>query len=218
MFFGALPAQIFDPLAKSVDPKREQRQLHRQPTYRKVMWTDTEDDLLRQAVEIHGCKNWSVVAAMVPGRNGKQCRERWSGMLSPELAKDAWTAAEDELLIRLHEEHGNKWAKISKFLPGRSRISLRNRWGWHMRHKFKTTTVDADAETDEGKDEVASSPESKCEEASPPADSVDNRNRDRTGQGSNEIKFAGKSWEELDQWTDAIDRDFWLEVNQPWFV
>lgn len=106
------------------------------PQYRKVMWTQEEDDRLRAAVQHHGTKNWNRVAKSMPGRNGKQCRERWAGMLSPELSKEAWTPQEDALLIQLHNQYGNKWALISSFLPGRSRIGLRNRWSLHVRrHK-----------------------------------------------------------------------------------
>ena len=111
----------------------------RRQTYKKVMWTEREDEQLRQAINQVGFKNWSVVADMVPGRTGKQCRERWFGMLNPELAKEDWTPEEDQLLIRLHGEYGNSWAKIAEFMPRRSRISLRNRWGWHVRHQFGAT-------------------------------------------------------------------------------
>lgn len=112
----------------------------RKPTYKKSMWTEGEDEQLRRAIKEVGFNNWSVVAAMVPGRTGKQCRERWFGMLSPDLAKEDWTPEEDQLLLRLHSEYGNSWAKIAQFIPRRSRISLRNRWGWHVRHQFKGTS------------------------------------------------------------------------------
>ena len=107
------------------------------PQYRKVMWTQEEDERLRAAVQHHGTKNWNRVAKAMPGRNGKQCRERWAGMLAPELTKEAWTPQEDALLIQLHNQYGNKWALISSFLPGRSRIGLRNRWSLHMRRRKK---------------------------------------------------------------------------------
>ena len=78
----------------------------RKPTYKKSMWTEGEDEQLRRAIKEVGFNNWSVVAAMVPGRTGKQCRERWFGMLSPDLAKEDWTPEEDQLLLRLHSEYG----------------------------------------------------------------------------------------------------------------
>lgn len=35
-----------------------------------------EDDRIIELVEKYGCKKWSVIARSLPGRIGKQCRER----------------------------------------------------------------------------------------------------------------------------------------------
>ena len=42
---------------------------------KKSKWSTHEDELLRRAVEIHGEHNWKAIAALVPNRNSKQCRE-----------------------------------------------------------------------------------------------------------------------------------------------
>jgi hypothetical protein len=39
-------------------------------------WTEQEDSRVRALVMEHGTKKWSAVAAALPGRLGKQCRER----------------------------------------------------------------------------------------------------------------------------------------------
>ena len=41
----------------------------------------------------HGAGNikWSVIAAQLPGRIGKQCRERWFNHLDPDIKKGDWT-------------------------------------------------------------------------------------------------------------------------------
>ena len=44
---------------------------------------------------------WSVIAAAVNGRLGKQVRERWYNHLDPTLNKGPWTAEEDAKLVRL---------------------------------------------------------------------------------------------------------------------
>ena len=62
-------------------------------------WTDDEDKLVRSLVDMHGTKCWSLIAASLPGRTGKQCRERWHNQLDPAIRKDAWTAEEDATLI-----------------------------------------------------------------------------------------------------------------------
>lgn len=112
-------------------PEHTQRKA---PSYRKAMWSQSEDQLLLAAVNKFGTNNWGVVASEVRGRTGKQCRERWAGILNPALAKQPWTEEEDELLKNLHSKYGNKWAQIAVHIKGRSTIALRNRWSWHVRH------------------------------------------------------------------------------------
>jgi len=101
---------------------------------KKLKWTAGEDCLLREAVEQNGTKSWNVISSCVPGRTGKQCRERWLGQLSPNVSKNHWSLSEDMQLINCQKFHGNKWSTISKFLPGRSPISVKNRWSWLVRH------------------------------------------------------------------------------------
>jgi hypothetical protein len=38
-------------------------------------------------VEKEGPKRWSAAADVIPGRSGKQIRERWYNNLSPEVKK-----------------------------------------------------------------------------------------------------------------------------------
>lgn len=42
---------------------------------------------------------WSKIALLIPGRLGKQCRERWFNHLDPSLTKTMWTDREDEILF-----------------------------------------------------------------------------------------------------------------------
>jgi len=47
------------------------------PRLVKGPWKPEEDELIQRLVQQHGAKKWSVIAAALPGRIGKQCRERW---------------------------------------------------------------------------------------------------------------------------------------------
>ncbi|KAL6552963.1 hypothetical protein OROGR_006805 [Orobanche gracilis] len=51
----------------------------------KGQWTPEEDGLLVELVEKHGVRKWSSIAQMLPGRIGKQCRERWHNHLKPNI-------------------------------------------------------------------------------------------------------------------------------------
>lgn len=94
----------------------------------KIKWTPEEDEKLKRAVTQLGTDSWITVAMMIPGRNSKQCRERWMGHLSPSIVKHNWTVEEDQILISQHSLIGNKWTLIATMLPGRSAINVKNRW------------------------------------------------------------------------------------------
>ena len=44
---------------------------------KRKQWTTEEDELVRRCVGIYGTRAWTLVAQDLPGRTGKQCRERW---------------------------------------------------------------------------------------------------------------------------------------------
>jgi len=91
-------------------------------------WTKAEDDMLLRQVGVFGPRKWSEIATFIPGRIGKQCRERWMNHLDPEVKKTEWTPAEDQILYEAQAVFGNKWSKISRLLEGRSENSVKNRW------------------------------------------------------------------------------------------
>ena len=107
------------------------------PELIKGSWTTQEDEIITQWVTDHGPRNWSTLAATLPGRLGKQCRERWVNNLSPELTHQPWTEEEDKLLIEHQQKWGNKWAKIAALLPGRTDNSVKNRWNSSLKRKLQ---------------------------------------------------------------------------------
>ena len=91
-------------------------------------WTAKEDARLVDVVGRVGAANWSLIAAEVDGRTGKQCRERWTNHLTPDVSKATWSQEEDELITRGVEELGTKWSEIVKRLPGRTDNAIKNRY------------------------------------------------------------------------------------------
>lgn len=114
-----------------------------QPGLVKGMWTKEEDVLLLELMNNNSstAKNWADIAARVPGRTAKQCRERWSLNLDPTINRHAWTQEEDDLLLKLHEKLGNRWAQIKKYLVGRTENGVKTRFKSIERARAKDKEV-----------------------------------------------------------------------------
>jgi hypothetical protein len=78
---------------------------------------------VRQLVAEYGTKRWSHIATFLPGRLGKQCRERWYNHLDPTIKRGPWTPDEDYAIVDLQHRLGNKWAEIAGQIQGRCAVS-----------------------------------------------------------------------------------------------
>mmetsp|Transcript_31442 Transcript_31442/g.63870 ORF Transcript_31442/g.63870 Transcript_31442/m.63870 type:complete len:472 (-) Transcript_31442:591-2006(-) len=105
-------------------------------------WLPEEDQLLRELVAQIGAKKWSVIAAAIPGRAGKQCRERWLNHLDSAVKKSDWSPQEDAMLLESQKRVGNRWSEIAKLLPGRAENAVKNRYNSLITKRIAQRTAD----------------------------------------------------------------------------
>ncbi|EQC31459.1 hypothetical protein SDRG_11057 [Saprolegnia diclina VS20] len=112
-------------------------------------WTQDEDDLLRQAVDKYGPRNWKAIAKHVGRRNHAQCLQRWRKVLFPGLRRGNWSHEEDCLLqsqiATLSQQSGKlNWASVAAGVPGRTAKHCQERWRNYLNPSIKRGPFEAD--------------------------------------------------------------------------
>jgi hypothetical protein len=116
----------------------------------KNKFSPAEDLRLCEIVDYLGHQNWVEVAVHMPGRNARQCRERWMNYVNPTIRQLPWTASEELLLEQKLVQLGPKWQVIASFFPNRSRNYVKNHWATKQRRLRRQTRM-----TEPGDDQLA---------------------------------------------------------------
>jgi hypothetical protein len=111
------------------NPSSQEARTGRRSSHRPLKFTPYEDALLMAIIQRIGDGDWTQVAQLMSSRNARQCRERWTNYLSPDLRVGNWTEQEDRLLREMVGRIGMKWNQIAQCFQNRSANCLRNHWG-----------------------------------------------------------------------------------------
>ena len=90
----------------------------------KGRWTKEEDQTIVACIKA-GITKWSEIAERIPGRIGKQCRERWFNQLDPSIKKGGWTKEEDRILMGAQARMGS--SKLSPCASAKTYLQLINK-------------------------------------------------------------------------------------------
>ena len=99
----------------------------------KRMFLKDEDELLKQLVARFGTDNWDLIASYMTARNARQCKDRWSFYLDPNVNTAPYSIEEDSKLLDLVKKHGPRWVQIVSFFDKRTSYSIKNRWQYLQR-------------------------------------------------------------------------------------
>jgi len=120
-------------------------------------WTVEEDNIIREYIAQYRAHQgesaaipYVTIAKLLPKRNQKHVRERWTNQLDPSIDRSPWTAREDKLLLDINRDKTNKWADFArKYFRNesgqvRSGNDLKNRYhkitkGWLKNQNLKNT-------------------------------------------------------------------------------
>lgn len=155
----------WEPIAKEFGAGKTSKECHERwirylkPGVRKGQWQDHEDAIVVEAVTTsteQPFTRWSDLAQRLPGRVGKQIRDRWVNHLNPNINHMPFTREDDLKLWDGHQKLGKRWVEISTkyFQSSRSENHIKNRWYSASFKKFIASEFGKDAYNSGKKDKV----------------------------------------------------------------
>jgi hypothetical protein len=99
-------------------------------------WTKNEDKRLVQLVSKYG-PDWYRLTKYFPCKSSCTLKKRWFNRLDPNINKTRWSSEEDELIVKMYNQHGGNWKLMSHTLVGRPPNVIKN----HFYGALKKRTV-----------------------------------------------------------------------------
>lgn len=110
--------------------------------HRRGPWVPEEDKTLLSLVRNQGPNNWVRISQHMNYRSPKQCRERFHQNLKSSLNHELISPEEGEVIERMVNEMGKRWAEIARRLGNRSDNAVKNWWNGSMNRRRRTVIQD----------------------------------------------------------------------------
>ncbi|KAI8992079.1 hypothetical protein BDF20DRAFT_909764 [Mycotypha africana] len=84
--------------------------------YKKGTWTKEEDDLLLAGIKKFGYGRWKEIASTIPGRKGKQLKQRWDNTLAAKYVDQEWLRSK----IKDEQQHQQQQQAVTSQVSAQS--------------------------------------------------------------------------------------------------
>ncbi|KAL7572003.1 hypothetical protein ACA910_001658 [Epithemia clementina (nom. ined.)] len=85
------------------------------------IWKNSEDEILKAAVQKYGKQQWARVASLLNRKTAKQAKARWHEWLDPAIKKTTeWSREEEEKLLHLAKLLPAQWKTIGPLVGNRT--------------------------------------------------------------------------------------------------
>ncbi|KAI1112582.1 Homeodomain-like protein [Nemania sp. NC0429] len=105
---------------------------------RRGPWSQREDATLIRLVQQQGPLNWVKISDTLVSRSPKQCRERYHQNLKPSLNHEPISIEEGQLIEKLVNDLGKRWAEIARRLNNRSDNAVKNWWNGNQNRRRRS--------------------------------------------------------------------------------
>lgn len=139
--FSKQPSEVVK--RKPSKPPKTKKQKTHTHVVEQHRWSPAEDEELRLLVIKYGHEDrWKLIAkSMSSNRKSKQCRERWTNHLQPNIDKNKnWSEAEEQIIVDCHALNGNCWSEMATKLPTRTAMAIKNHWNIAYRKAERGST------------------------------------------------------------------------------